>query len=139
MAKYIVQESNTKPYIRNAKMPLINLIPAIVWTVPLYQKVSPIMTGWITFMACAMFLALYVFLSYKPLIAVAPCVGSVIMFTAIAWAPMDHIGNNVVRIIAKIVALAICILIEFAVWVNATLPWLQKKFPQKPNIRVIKD
>lgn len=74
MARYIVQESNTKPYIRNDKMPLINFIPAIVWTVPIYQKVSPIMDGWITFTICAVFLALYVFLSYKPLMAVAPCV-----------------------------------------------------------------
>ena len=55
-------------------MPLINFIPAIVWTVPIYQKVSPIMDGWITFAICAVFLALYVFLSYKPLMAVAPCV-----------------------------------------------------------------
>ena len=38
MARYIVQESNTKPYIRNDKMPLINFIPAIVWTVPIYQS-----------------------------------------------------------------------------------------------------
>lgn len=139
MARYIVQESKSKLYVRNDKMPLINLIPAIVWSVPVYQKVSPHVSTWITFGICAIFLIAYVFLSYKPLIAVVPCVGAVIMFTAIVWAPMDYIGNDVVRIIVKVLVLIICILMEFAVWVNATLPWLQRKFPEKPNIRVIND
>ena len=56
------------------------------------------------------------------------------MFTAIAWAPMAHIGNNVVRFIGKIVALAICILMEFAVGVNATLPLVAKEISRETFI-----
>ena len=53
------------------------------------------------------------------------------MFTVIALFPMAHIGNNVVRFIGKIVALAICILMDFAVGVNATLPLVAKEISRE--------
>jgi len=65
-------------------------------------------------------------------------VAGVVMFTAMFWVFADYIGNAPVRIIVKILILAIAIMIEFCVWINATLPWLERKFPNKPNIRVIK-
>ena len=42
MAKYIVEETKTSKYEKNFKFPLINLIPAIVWCIPVHQKLSPL-------------------------------------------------------------------------------------------------
>lgn len=58
--------------------------------------------------------------------------------TGLFWVPADHIGNNVVRIIAKGVILVIMVLIEVCVLINATLPWLESKETNKPYIRVEK-
>ena len=68
----------------------------------------------------------------------APGIASVIMLTGLFWAPADHIGNNVVRIIVKGVILLIMVLIEFCVLINATLPWLERRENVKPNIRIMK-
>ena len=122
----------------NRRLPFVNLIPAFVWSIPLHQKLFPKASWWMTFALCSLFVIAYMVLSFLPIITVAPCVAGVIIFTALAWAPADVIGNNVVRIIVKIVILAFFIMLEFCVWINATLPWLEKKFPNRPNIRVIK-
>ena len=50
----------------------------------------------------------------------------------------DYIGNTPARIVVKIIILAIAIMVELCIWMNATFPWLEKKFPNKPNIRVVK-
>lgn len=81
---------------------------------------------------------LYILLSYVPIVALAPGIASVIMLTGLFWAPADHIGNNVVRIIVKGVILLIMVLIEFCVLINATLLWLERKVDKKPIIRVEK-
>ena len=113
MAKYIVEETKTSKYEKNYKFPLINLIPAIVWCIPVHQKISPLAGTMGAFIAVAAFFMLYVLLSYVPIAALAPGVASVIMMTAMLWAPADHIGNNVARIIVKGIILAIMVLIEF--------------------------
>ena len=59
--------------------------------------------------------------------ALIPGIASVIMLTAMFWAPADHIGNNVARIVVKALILIIIGMIEFCVVINATLPWMQKK------------
>lgn len=97
MAKYIVEETKTSKYEKNFKFPLINLIPAIVWCIPVHQKLSPLAGTMGAFIAVAAFFILYVLLSYVPIAALAPGVASVIMMTAMLWAPADHIGNNVAR------------------------------------------
>ena len=127
MAKYIVEETNRSKYEKNYKFPMINLIPAIVWCIPVHQKLSPLAGTMGAFIAVAAFFILYVLLSYVPIVALVPGVASVIMMTAMLWAPADHIGNNVARIIVKGIILAIMVLIEFCVLINATLPWLERK------------
>lgn len=138
MARYIVEDIKTESFQKNFKLPFVNLIPAFIWSIPLHQKLFPDASWWTTFALCGLFVIAYMVLSFLPIITVAPCVAGVVIFTALAWAPADMIGNNVVRIIVKIVILAFFIMLEFCVWINATLPWLEKKFPNKPNIRVIK-
>lgn len=139
MAKYIVEETKTSKYEKNFKFPLINLIPAIVWCIPVHQKLSLLAGTMGAFIAVAAFFILYVLLSYVPIAALAPGVASVIMMTAMLWAPADHIGNNVARIVVKGIILAIMVLIEFCVLINATLPWLERKTATPPRVRRIED
>ena len=40
---------------------------------------------------------------------------------------MDHIGNNVLRIILKIAAMVLMILLQFGIFMNATIPWIDEK------------
>ena len=85
------------------------------------------------------FLYIVCSLIYVPIAALAPGVASVIMMTAMLWAPADHIGNNVARIIVKAVILIIAIMIEFCIVINATLPWLERKTATPPRVRKIED
>lgn len=138
MAKYIVDDIPTESFEKNFKLPFINLIPAIVWSIPFHQKLFPDAGWWMTFGLCALFVIVYVTLSFLPVITIVPCVAGVVIFTALAWAPANLIGNNIARIIVKGVILVFFILLELCVWINVTLPWLERKFPNRPNIRVIK-
>ncbi|SER85635.1 hypothetical protein [Lachnobacterium bovis] len=139
MAKYIVEETKTSKYEKNFKFPMINLLPAIVWCIPVHQKLSPIVGTAGTYGVVAAFFAAYILLSYVPIIALAPSIASVIMLTGLFWVPADHIGNNVVRIIVKGVILVIMVLIEACVLINATLPWLERKTALTPRVRRIDD
>lgn len=138
MTKYIVEERTAPRYEKSYKLPMINIIPAIVWSIPLHQKLFPDASWWGTLFLCAMFVVVYWYLSMKPIIAAIPCVAGVVMFTALFWVFADYIGNILARIIVKIIILGIAVMIEFCIWINATLPWLEKRFPQKPKIRVVK-
>lgn len=138
MAKYIVEERTAPRYEKNYKLPMINIIPAIVWSIPLHQKLFPDASWWGTLFLCAMFVAVYWYLSMKPIIAAIPCVAGVVMFTALFWVFADYIGNAPARIIVKIIILGVFIMIELCVWINATLPWLESKEANKPRIRVEK-
>ncbi|MDD3137998.1 MAG: hypothetical protein PHX08_03380 [Lachnospiraceae bacterium] len=135
MAKYIIDDIKTEGFEKNFKLPFVNLIPAFVWSIPFRQRLFPDADFWMTFGLCALFVIVYVTLSFLPIITVVPCVAGTIIFTALAWAPADRIGNNVVRIIVKVVILAFFIMLEFCIWINATLPWIVRKFPNTPNIR----
>lgn len=136
MAKYIVEESKREKFEPSYKLPFVQLIPALIWSIPLNQYLLADLNGAAKIAISIAFIVLYLFLSFKPVIAIAPCVAGVIIFTALGWAPADHIGNDVVRVIVKIVILAFFAMLEFCVWINATLPWLEKRFAGKPRIRV---
>lgn len=138
MARYIVEDIKRGSFQKNFMLPFVNLIPAFVWNIPLHQKLFPDADFGMTFVLCGLFVIVYMVLSFLPIITVAPCVAGVIIFTALAWAPADLIGNNVVRNIVKVVIVVFFIMLEFCIWINATLPWLEGKFPNRPNIRVIK-
>ena len=92
MAKYVIEETKTSKYEKDFKFPLINLIPVIVWCIPVHQKLLPLVGTMGAYIAVAVFLVLYVILSFVPIAAVAPGIASVIMMTAMLWAPVDHIS-----------------------------------------------
>lgn len=139
MAKYIVEDIKTTKYEKNCKFPLINMIPAIVWCIPVHQKLSPIVGTMWAYVAAVAFFILYILLSYVPIAALVPGVASVVMMTAMFWAPADCTGNNVIRFIVKGIILGVVVLIEFCVLINATLPWLERKTATPPRIRKVED
>ena len=139
MAKYIVEDVKTSKFEKNYKFPLINLIPAIVWGIPVYQKMQPVIGTAGAYGAVAGFLILYITLSYLPIAALIPAIASVIILTAMFWAPADHIGNNVVRFIVKGLILVFIIMVEFCIWINATLPWLERKESSTPIVRKVEE
>ena len=85
MAKYIVEDRKISKFEKNYKFPMINLIPAIVWSIPIYQKVSPLFGTLGAYGAVAVFIVLFMTLSYLPFIAAAPGVAGVVMLTAMLW------------------------------------------------------
>ena len=136
MAKYIVTDSYKPSYEKNYKLPLINIVPAVIWSIPFHQKLFPDAGWWMTVGLCATFVVVYVALSYFPIIAAVPSIAGVIILTALFWVPADYIGNNVVRIIVKVLIAIVCGFVELGIFANATVPWLEGKEANKPRIRV---
>lgn len=136
MAKYVIVPDKHEKYEKNYVFPFINIVPAVVWSIPIHQKFFPEAGFWIVALYTIAFIALYLYLSMKPIVAAVPCIAGVVIYTLTAWIPLNHIENNVVRIILKIITLGIVIIVEFAIWTNATLPWLQEK-TYKPTIRKV--
>lgn len=102
------------------------------------QDYFPNTNGWVTVGLCALFIFLYVILSYIPVIAAIPAIAGGIILTGLFWVPADYIGNDVARIIVKVLILAVCGLVELAIFANATVPWLEGKEDNKPRIRIEK-
>ena len=80
----------------------------------------------------------YIILSYIPVIAAIPAIAGGIILTGLFWVPADYIGNDVARIIVKVLILVVCGLVELAIFANATVPWLEGKEENKPRIRIEK-
>ena len=55
------------------------------------------------------------------------------------WVFADYIGNTPGRIIVKIVILSLFIMLELCIWINATLPWMERKTETLSSIRKIED
>lgn len=127
MAKYIVEDIKISSYEKNYKIPLVNIVPAIVWSIPLHQKLFPDASWWMTFGICVAFVILYCALSYMPIIAAAPCIAGVVIFNGLFWVFADYIGNDIARIIVKILIAAFFCFMELALFANATVPWLESK------------
>ena len=139
MAKYIVHPTQTKKYETNYGLPFLNAIAGMVWSIPILQKLLPGVEGIAALGIGAVFTLVYVVLSVMPVIAIVPCIASTIMYTAMLWGMADNIGHIVIRIIVKIVMLLFVVFAEFSIFSNATLRWLQNKFPEKPKITVVKE
>ena len=139
MAKYIVHPTKTKKYETNYGLPFLNAIAGMVWSIPILQNLLPGAEGISALGVGAVVTLAYVVLSVMPVIAIVPCIASTIMYTAMLWGIADNIGHIVIRIIVKIVMLLFVVFAEFSIFSNATLRWLQKKFPEKPKTTVVKE
>lgn len=139
MARYIVHPTQTKKYETNYGLPFLNAIAGMVWSIPILQKLLPGVEGIAALGIGAVFTLVYVVLSVMPVIAIVPCIASTIMYTAMLWGMADNIGHIVIRVIVKIVLLLFVLFAEFSIFSNATLRWLQNKYPEKPRITVVKE
>lgn len=139
MAKYIVHPTKTKEYQTNFVLPFLNAIAGMVWSIPILQNFLPSVNGIAALGVGAVITLVYVVLSVMPVIAIVPCIASTIMYTAMLWGIADNIGHIVIRIIVKIVMLLFVVFAEFSIFSNATLRWLQNKFPEKLKITVVKE
>lgn len=74
-------------------------------------------------------------IKYVAIITAVPCIASGIMFTAMFWALVDGIGNNIIRILLKVVILAIAVFLELGIFSNAIVPWLQKKEMNRTDVK----
>lgn len=137
MAQYIV-EPTKKTYEKNYKMPMVNLFAGIIWSIPLHQKLFPDAGWWVTFGLCAVFVIVYVALSYIPFAVLIPGIASVIIYTGLFWVFPDKIDHTVVRIALKVLIAVFFGFMELAVFANAMVPWMESREARKPNIRVIK-
>jgi len=50
------------------------------------------------------------------------------MLTGLIWVFADWIADDFIRIVTKVLILGIVIFIEFGIFSNATVPWLQDKY-----------
>ena len=97
MAKYYLIPDNKPEFQRSYKLPLINLVPAIVWSIPLHQKLFPEASAWATFGLCAVFVILYIILTLIPVICAVPDIAGAIIYIGLFWAIADNIGHDVWR------------------------------------------
>lgn len=139
MARYIVMDKKTESYEPDVRLAFLNMIAGIIWAIPFVQKVFPNVNGLVGLGIGFIFTLVYIFVSFMPVIAIVPCVASGIMYTAVFWGFADGIDHNVWRVVLKIVILLIVIFIEFVVFGNATLPWVQEKFSTPPRVIRVED
>ena len=138
MAKYVIVPDKHEKFEKSYVFPFINIVPAVVWSIPIHQKLFPEAGFGVVALYTVVFIALYLYVSLKPIVAAVPCIAGVVIYTLTVWIPINHVDNNVVRIILKGIVLIFVILVEFAIWINATLPWLQEK-TYKPTIRKVEE
>ena len=94
MAKYQVMIDDKPKYEKNYKLPLINIVPAVIWSIPFHQKLFPDAGWWMTFGLYAAFVVVYVVLSYLPIIVAVPSIAGVIILTALFWCQTAHCGRG---------------------------------------------
>ena len=134
MARYIVLNKSTGTYKPEIKLAFLNLVAGVIWAIPFVQKLFPGVNGIAGLGIGFVFTIAYIVVSFIPVISIVPCVAAGIIYTAILWGFADAIGHDVIRIIIKIVVLLLVILVEFSVFGNATLEWLQYKFSEPPRV-----
>ena len=100
-------------------MPFINIIPAIIYAVIITNQYIPdTWMFWEKFGVGAAFVVVYMIACYIPFVCIIPAVASLIMYAGMIWALCDKVGNQIVRIILKVVTAGFVGLMEFSVAVS---------------------
>lgn len=83
---------------------LVNLIPAFIWALALTDQAMFETFGFRQkFGIGIMFIVVFIVTSKIPFITFASTIASTIMFVGLLWVPVNLIGNDIVRIIIKVV------------------------------------
>jgi len=106
--KYIVIPAATKIKSDDHSDPtfgfLINLIPAFIWALVFTDQVLPeTWNFWQKFGIGVAFIVGYIVISKIPFLTFAVTIASTIMFVGLIWVPVNLIGNDVIRIILKVI------------------------------------
>lgn len=137
MAKYVMIPVKENEFPRSYGLPLVNLIPAIIWSIPLKQYVFPDAGFLATLGICGAFIFLYIIITLIPVVCAIPDIAGIIIYVGLFWALADMIGHDTWRIVVKVIIAIIVGLVEICVFANSTVPWMEKRFPGKPNIRKV--
>lgn len=124
-----------KKYEKNKYMPLINIIPGIIWSIPVCQYVFPNVTGAASLVIGAIVTTIYVILSYKPFVAAIPAILGVIIMTGMLWSLADGMEDMEWKIAIKVLILVVVCFAEFGIFSNATVPWLEEKEEERRMYR----
>ena len=139
MTRYIVVPDNRSHYEKNYTMPFINIIPGIIWSIPIIQMFMDDVGTLAKFGFGIVFAFLYVVLTLVPVLALAPCVAGAIIYIGMLWSLADLLGDGWIKITIKVIIAAFIGLLELSLFINATLPWLERKTDKGPVIRRIEE
>ena len=139
MTRYIVVPDNRSHYEKNYTMPFINIIPGIIWSIPIIQMFMDDVGTLAKFGFGIVFAFLYVVMTLVPVLALAPCVAGAIIYIGMLWSLADLLGDGWIKITIKVIIAAFIGLLELSLFVNATLPWLERKTDKGPVIRRIEE
>ncbi len=139
MTRYIVVPDNRSHYEKNYTMPFINIIPGIIWSIPIIQMFMDDVGTLAKFGFGIVFAFLYVVMTLVPVLALAPCVAGAIIYIGMLWSLADLLGDGWIKITIKVIIAAFIGLLELSLFINATLPWLERKTDKGPVIRRIEE
>ena len=139
MTRYIVVPDNRSHYEKNYTMPFINIIPGIIWSIPIIQMFMDDVGTLAKFGFGIVFAFLYVVMTLVPVLALAPCVAGAIIYIGMLWSLADLLGDGWIKITIKVIIAAFIGLLELSLFLNATLPWLERKTDKGPVIRRIEE
>lgn len=139
MTRYIVVPDNRSHYEKNYTMPFINIIPGIICSIPIIQMFMDDVGTLAKFGFGIVFAFLYVVMTLVPVLALAPCVAGAIIYIGMLWSLADLLGDGWIKITIKVIIAAFIGLLELSLFINATLPWLERKTDKGPVIRRIEE
>lgn len=105
----------------NSLIPMINIIPAIIYSIAFRQHFLPDLIGWQKFGLYVVFVLVYMILSFLPFISLVMNIASTIMFVGMIWALVEHININVICIILKVITAGFIGMLEFSIFVDRTI------------------
>ena len=120
---------------KDNKIMFLNALAALMWRVAFYGTVFGNDSSVSNILVCIIFIAVYMAVCFIPFICIVADAAAGFMYVWNLWTILDHIGNSGVKIALKVVAVVIVALIEMAMVVNVTLPWVTKRMRRKEGIR----
>lgn len=102
-------------------IPMINAIPALIYSIVTRQHFLPDIAGWQKFGFCTLIFLVYMVISFLPFVSLITNIASTIMFVGMIWVLVDKIDSNVVRIVVKVITAGFVGLLELVIFVDMTV------------------
>lgn len=105
----------------SSMIPMINAIPALIYSVVIRQHFLPDITGWQKFGVCVLIFLVYMVISFLPFVSLITNIASTVMFVGMIWVLVDKIDSNIVRIVVKVITAGFVGLLELAIFTDMTI------------------